>query len=163
VTPKHSADAHRADGGNARRRNSYSWRRRFQRQHLCPVGNTVLGLSGASYNARLSGNNGHCSATILPGTAPALALMGPIPPFAYMSQYPLRNHAIGRYLNTAGYGFHAPTDTSRTGTLRNGLPNITADASIASRSRAPWPTEDSAGAPFSPVPSGTTSSTSTRG
>ena len=118
---------------------------------LCPVGNTVLGLSGASYTA-LSGNMAIAPATITAWDGTSLGPHGPDPAvLQYMSQYPLPNQPqLGDTLNTAGYGFHAPTDTSKNWYIAKLDYNITADARHRLSITGALANEDSAGAPFLP-------------
>jgi len=83
----------------------------------------------------LSGDN-HC----LDGTS--LGPHGPIRRFAiHESISASEPTAIGRYAQHAGYGFHAPTDTSKNWYMRNWITTSRLMRGIASRSRAPWPTK----------------------
>jgi len=105
---------------------------------LCPVGNTVLGLSGASYTA-LSGNMAIAPATITAWDGTSLGPHGPDPAvLQYMSQYPLPNQPqLGDTLNTAGYGFHAPLTQQELYIAKLDY-NITADARHRLSITAPW-------------------------
>ncbi|MGB6386151.1 MAG: TonB-dependent receptor [Terriglobales bacterium] len=103
-------------------------------QYLCLVGtpctgNTVQGISGASYTAP-AGDMAVAPATITNWDSTSLAPQ-PGPDAAvlqYMSQYPLPNdQTTGDLLNTAGFRFRDPTKTHRNWYVAKLDYNITSD------------------------------------
>jgi hypothetical protein len=122
-----------------------------QNAALCP-GNTVQGLSGASYTApagyfALSPQQ----ITTMDGTS--LGPHGPDPAvLKYMnSTYPLPNDStVGDGVNTAGYRFRAPTDTTKNWYIAKLDYNITTDGRHRLYLSGELANENSAMAPFLP-------------
>lgn len=118
---------------------------------LCP-GNTVSGISGASYTAPA----GYMALSPQQITAMDSTSLGPHGPnpvvIKYMnSVYPLPNdQTTGDLVNTAGYRFRAPTDTAKNWYIAKLDYNITKDAKQRISVSAALANENSAGAPFLP-------------
>ena len=118
---------------------------------LCP-GNTVAGLSGATYTAPA----GYMALSPQQITAMDSTSLGPHGPnpvvIKYMnSVYPLPNdQTTGDLVNTAGYRFRAPTDTTKNWYIAKLDYNITKDAKQRISVSAALANENSAGAPFLP-------------
>jgi hypothetical protein len=116
----------------------------------CP-GNTVTGLSGASYTAparyfALS------STQITAMDSGSLGPHGPDPAvISYMSTYPLPNDStVGDGLNTAGYRFRAPTNTKKNWYIAKLDYNLTSDAKHRISVSGALANENAAQAPFLP-------------
>jgi hypothetical protein len=100
--------------------------------NLCPVGNTVQGISGASYTAPADYMAvapttitawDSCCGSLVPQPGPDAAVL------QYMSHYPLPNEpGLGDTVNTAGFAFHAPTKTHKNWYIAKLDYNITSDA-----------------------------------
>jgi hypothetical protein len=118
----------------------------------CP-GNTVTGLSGATYTAP-AGYYALSPQQITKMDSTSLApVPGPDPVVvAYMNKtYPLPNDStVGDGVNTAGYRFRAPTDTTKNWYIAKLDYNITADAKQRLSVSGALANENSAGAPFLP-------------
>jgi hypothetical protein len=97
--------------------------------NLCPSGNTVQGISGASYTAPAD-YMAVAPATITNWDGTSLGPHGPDPTvLQYMTQYPLPNEpGLGDTVNTAGFAFHAPTKTHKNWYIAKLDYNITSDA-----------------------------------
>jgi Carboxypeptidase regulatory-like domain len=135
-------------------------------QYLCAAGsncpgNTVQGISGASYTAPanyfaiapLVGTaDAPTTITAMDVTTPAGSAHGPDPAvLQYMSLYPLPNQQLyGDTVNTAGYVFHAPTKTRKNWYIAKLDYNITSDARHRLSVSGALANESSAGAPFLP-------------
>lgn len=118
---------------------------------LCP-GNTVQGISGASYTAP-AGYKALSPQQITAMDSTSLGPHGPNPVvLSYMnSTYPLPNdQTTGDLVNTAGYRFRAPTDTTKNWYIGKLDYNITKDAKHRISVSAALANENSAGAPFLP-------------
>jgi hypothetical protein len=122
-----------------------------QNTTACP-GNTVTGLSGASYTAP-AGYFALSPQQITQMDGGSLGPHGPDPVVVtYMNKtYPLPNDStVGDGLNTAGYRFRAPTDTTKNWYIAKLDYNITADAKQRLSVSGALANENSAGAPFLP-------------
>ncbi len=116
---------------------------------LCP-GNTVQGISGASYTAA-PGYMALSPQQITAMDSNSLGPHGPDPAvLSYMSTYPLPNDLTVSNYNTAGYRFRAPTDTKKNWYIAKLDYNITADAKQRISISGALANESSAGAPFLP-------------
>jgi|HubBroStandDraft_6_1064221.scaffolds.fasta_scaffold17755_1 hypothetical protein len=116
----------------------------------CP-GNTVTGLSGASYTAP-AGYFALSPAQITAMDSGSLGPHGPDPAvISYMSTYPLPNDStVGDGLNTAGYRFRAPTDTKKNWYIAKLDYNLTSDAKHRISVSGALANENAAQAPFLP-------------
>jgi hypothetical protein len=118
---------------------------------LCP-GNTVQGLSGASYTAPA----GYMALSPQQITAMDSTSLGPHGPnpvvINYMnSVYPLPNdQTTGDLVNTAGYRFRAPTRTTKNWYIAKLDYNVTKDAKQRLSISGALANEDNAQAPFLP-------------
>jgi hypothetical protein len=118
---------------------------------LCP-GNTVQGLSGASYTAPA----GYMALSPQQITAMDSTSLGPHGPnpvvISYMnSVYPLPNdQTTGDLVNTAGYRFRAPTRTTKNWYIAKLDFNVTKDAKQRISISGALANEDNAQAPFLP-------------
>jgi hypothetical protein len=114
-------------------------------------GNTVTGLSGKSYTAP-AGYMALSPQQITKMDSTSLGPHGPDPVvLAYMNTYPLPNDStVGDGLNTAGYRFRAPTDTTKNWYIGKLDYNITADAKQRLSISGALANENNAGAPFLP-------------
>jgi hypothetical protein len=117
---------------------------------LCP-GNTVQGKSLASYTAP-PGYEALSPGQITAMDSTSLGPHGPDPAvLSYMANYPLPNdQTTGDLVNTAGYRFRAPTDTTKNWYIAKLDYNITRDAKQRLSISAALANENSAGAPFLP-------------
>ncbi|MGB9433938.1 MAG: TonB-dependent receptor [Candidatus Acidiferrum sp.] len=117
---------------------------------LCP-GNTVRGNSGASYTAP-AGYQALSPQQITAMDSTSLGPHGPDPAvLSYISKYPLPNdQTTGDLVNTAGYRFRAPTDTTKNWYIAKLDYNITSDAKQRLSISGALANENSAGAPFLP-------------
>jgi len=115
------------------------------------AGNTVTGLSGKSYTAP-SGYMALSPQQITQMDSTSLGPHGPDPVvLAYMNTYPLPNDTtVGDGLNTSGYRFRAPTDTTKNWYIGKLDYNITADAKQRLSISGALANENNAGAPFLP-------------
>jgi Carboxypeptidase regulatory-like domain len=117
----------------------------------CP-GNTVQGISGASYTAP-AGYFALSPTQITNMDSASAGSHGPNPTvLQYMnSTYPLPNDAtVGDGVNTAGYRFRAPTDTTKNWYIAKLDYNITADGRHRLSVSGSLANENAAGAPFLP-------------
>jgi hypothetical protein len=117
---------------------------------LCP-GNTVQGLSGASYTAP-PGDRALSPQQITAMDGTSLGPHGPDPAvLTYMNTYALPNdQTTGDLLNTAGYRFRAPTATKKNWYIAKLDYNITSDAKHRVSLSGALANENNAGAPFLP-------------
>jgi hypothetical protein len=124
-------------------------------QYLCQTaaqcpGNTVQGISGASYTAP-AGYMALSPTQITAMDSTSLGPHGPDPAvLSYMAKYPLPNDLTVSNYNTAGYRFRAPTDTTKNWYIAKLDYNITRDAKQRLSVSAALANESSAGAPFLP-------------
>jgi hypothetical protein len=116
----------------------------------CP-GNTVMGLSGASYTAP-AGYFALSSTQITAMDSGSLGPHGPNPAvISYMSTYPLPNDStVGDGLNTAGYRFRAPTNIRKNWYIAKLDYNLTSDAKHRVSVSGALANENDAEAPFLP-------------
>jgi hypothetical protein len=122
-----------------------------QNTTACP-GNTVTGLSGATYTAP-AGYFALSPEQITKMDNGSLGPHGPDPVvLQYMKNtYPLPNDStVGDGLNTAGYRFRAPTDTTKNWYIAKVDYNITTDAKQRLSVSGALANENNAGAPFLP-------------
>jgi hypothetical protein len=122
-----------------------------QNTTTCP-GNTVTGLSGATYTAP-AGYFALSPQQITKMDSGSLGPHGPNPVvLQYMKNtYPLPNdNTVGDGLNTAGYRFRAPTDTTKNWYIAKIDYNITTDAKQRLSVSGALANENNAGAPFLP-------------
>jgi hypothetical protein len=126
----------------------------------CP-GNTVQGISGASYTAPSGGfaiaplvgtSQAPKTITAMDVVTPSGSAHGPDPAvLEYMSQYPLPNQPqLGDTLNTAGYVFHAPTHDTKNWYIGKLDYNITSDGKHRLSVTGALANESNPGAPFLP-------------
>jgi hypothetical protein len=118
---------------------------------LCP-GNTVQGLSGASYTAP-AGDRALSPQQITAMDSTSLGPHGPDPAvLTYLnSAYALPNdQTTGDLLNTAGFRFRAPTTTRKNWYIGKLDYNITSDAKHRLSVSGALSNENNAGAPFLP-------------
>jgi hypothetical protein len=126
----------------------------------CP-GNTVQGISGASYTApagdfAIAPSVGTAQApktiTAMDVVTPSGSAHGPDPAvLEYMSQYPLPNQSqLGDTLNTAGYVFHAPTHNTKNWYIAKLDYNITSDGKHRLSVTGALANQSNPGAPFLP-------------
>jgi hypothetical protein len=117
----------------------------------CP-GNTVQGISGASYSAP-AGYFALSPGQITAMDSTSLGPHGPNPTvLQYMnSTYPLPNDStVGDGVNTAGYRFRAPTDNTKNWYIAKLDYNITTDGKHRLSVSGSLANENAAGAPFLP-------------
>jgi hypothetical protein len=117
---------------------------------LCP-GNTVQGISGASYTAP-SGYMALSPQQITAMDSTSLGPHGPDPVvLKYMDTYPLPNdQTVGDLVNTAGYRFRAPTSTTKNWYIGRVDFNVTRDAKQRISVSGALANENSALPPFLP-------------
>jgi hypothetical protein len=117
---------------------------------LCP-GNTVQGNSLASYTAP-PGYQALAPQQITAMDSTSLGPHGPDPAvLSYLANYPLPNdQTTGDLVNTAGYRFRAPTNTTKNWYIAKLDYNITRDAKQRLSISGALANENAAGAPFLP-------------